>query len=88
MLLHLKNRYDNKEYDLSLNAISVASNPTIFQVNIIMPSSAAFGEYNYSLYANEGDTTPMETGLLKYRPDQREMPIEYSGPTTYKSYEK
>lgn len=87
MLLHLQNRYDNKEYDLPLNAVSVASNPAIFQVTIVMPSSAAFGEYNYSLYANQGDTVPMETGLLKYRPDQRDTPIEYTGSTTYTTYE-
>lgn len=88
MLLRLKNRYDNREYNLTLNAINVASNPDIFQVAIVMPSSAAFGEYNYSLFATPDDTIPMETGLLKYRPDQRETPVEYSGPTTYKSYEK
>lgn len=87
MRLHLHNRYDNTEFDLSLNAMSVASNPAIFQVAIIMPSSAAFGEYNYSLYAQEGDTVPFETGLLKYRPDVRIEPVEYQKEITYTAYE-
>lgn len=87
MVLNLKNRYDNKEYSITLNAIDVASVPSIFQVAIVMPSEAAFGEYNYALYANAGDTIPMETGLLKYRPDERETPVEYSGPTTFTAYE-
>lgn len=87
MKLHLQNRFDNKEFDISLNAMSVASNPAIFQVAIIMPSSAAFGEYNYALYVNEGDTVPYETGLLKYRPDERVMPVEYNKEITYTAYE-
>ena len=87
MKLHLQNRFDNREYDLSLNAMSVASNPAIFQVAIIMPSTAAFGEYNYSLFLNEDDTVPYETGLLKYRPDTRTVPVEYQRDITYKAYE-
>lgn len=87
MTLHLQNRYDNKEYDLTLDALWVASNPALFQVSIIMPESAAFGEYNYSLFANEGDTVPFETGLLVYRPDEREEPVEYQRDITYTAYE-
>lgn len=72
---------------MTLNAIDVASNPAIFQVAIIMPASAAFGEYNYTLWMNEGDTVPFETGLLKYRPDTRTEPVEYQKDITYTAYE-
>lgn len=86
MILHLQNRYDNREYDLSLGAMDVATDPAIFQVAIVMPASAAFGEYNYSLFP-EGCNIPFETGLLKYRPDTRPEPIEYQRDTSYTAYE-
>lgn len=86
MLLHLHNKYNNKEYDLPINAISVASRPDIYQFAIIMPQGADFGEYDYKLFQEEGDTAPIETGLLKYRPDERENPVEYTAPKTYEQY--
>lgn len=86
MKLHLQNRFDNKEYDLTIGSIWIAVDPNIFQFNVTMPEGAAFGEYNYTLTMDEG-CAPFETGILKYRPDQRLEPVEYHRDITYLSYE-
>lgn len=85
MKLHLHNRYDNTEYDFSVDSIWVAADPTVFQFNILMPEGAAFGEYNYTLTDEEGHI--FETGILKYRPDERVEPVEYHQDITYLAYE-
>ena len=86
MLLRIKNRFDNREYDVVVNTFWVSTSPTIFQVPIVMPPTAPYGEYDYAFFATPSSEVPFEIGLLKYRPDVRETPVEYTAPTTYEQY--
>lgn len=75
MTLKLHNNYSNVEYVLTLSAIAVATNPDVYQLDIVMPEGADFGEYNYTLLNDSGKV--IEQGILQYRPSEIETPEEY-----------
>jgi len=84
MTLKLKNNYTNVEYTLTLSEIAVANNPNVYQLDIVMPSGADYGEYNYQLL-NDDDRI-VEHGILQYRPSSQTATDEYDTENEYYAY--
>lgn len=84
MTLKLVNNYTNVKYTLTLSAIAVATNPDVYQLDIVMPEGADFGEYNYQLLNDDGRL--VEQGILNYRPSSKPNPDEYEQNNEYTVY--